>query len=139
MVTLPSELLRKCSQVFARCDQFKTDASLRAMFVTSELAPFRDRLPSASAIAERVDTALGFLMSNTQGGQPLLFPFLLTLRDKYQMGDGLRDDLENLARVVGAEVFPRGVMPPTAPLLLPLPTWFGRGATNDGVAAGAGG
>ena len=70
---------------------------MHAVFVTAKLAPFRSRLPDAANKGERVDKCLTFLLDNRlSDGHPVLLPFLTALRDRYQPGDALRDELETL-------------------------------------------
>ncbi len=101
MLRLPTELYNRCRNVLLNCSEFDSHVSLQTLFVTAELHPFRDSLPEASSKSGRVDACLGFLLlKRLSNGQPV-FPLLLTaLRDRYQVGDGLRDELDRLLEEV---------------------------------------
>lgn len=101
MQGIPSELHNRCRTTLLKCSEFDSDASLRTVFVTDELYPFRDRLPTAASKSERVDRCLDFLLpKRLSGDRPVLPLFLAALRDRYQPGDALRDELETLAEAI---------------------------------------
>jgi len=101
MPRLSSELYRRCRNTLLKCGEFDTDASLRAVFVTDELYPFRDRLPAATSKTDRVDKCLGYLLEqHLSNGRPVLPLFIEALRDRYQKGDARRDALRTLAEAV---------------------------------------
>jgi hypothetical protein len=101
MAGLSSELTQRCRNTLLKCGEFNNDAALRAVFVTDELYPFRDRLPAAANRSERVDKCLDFLLSQRlSNGRPVLPVFLAALRDRYQEGDALRDKLRALVKAV---------------------------------------
>jgi hypothetical protein len=101
----PVELHRQCRVTILKCSEFDTNASLQAVFVTNELRPFRSRLPEASSKSERVDACLAFLMDKRlSDGRSVLPLFLAALRDRYQTGDALRDELETLQLKAGQEL-----------------------------------
>jgi len=58
---LSSDLYRRCRSVLTQCCEFDSNAALRAIFVTDELAPFANALPEVSNKAGRVDATLAYL------------------------------------------------------------------------------
>jgi len=113
-VGLSSELTQRCRTTFLKCSEFDSNASLRAIFVTDELYSFRDRLPAAGNKSERVDKCLEFLLDKRlSNGRPVLPIFLAALRDRYQEGDALRDELGALAEAVQSTLVVASDLPPT--------------------------
>lgn len=97
MTGLPEELYQQCRTTLLKCDEFDSHSSLRAVFVTDELRPFRHRLPTAASKSERVDTCLDYLLSQRLSDRrPVLPLFLVALRNRYEPGDALRDELDIL-------------------------------------------
>lgn len=130
MSELSGELYKRCRDTLMQCSQFNDDASLRAIFVTAELHPFRDGLPEAANPSDRVDQCLAYLVrKRTSDGRPVLPLFLAALHDRYQPGDALRDELARLAVEVeaaglSAPSFLPGVLcqaPPLPPHFVPRP------------------
>lgn len=62
MLRLPSDLYTLCRDILLECDEFESNAKLRALFVIDELYPFLSRLPEAVSKHERVDHSLDVLM-----------------------------------------------------------------------------
>ena len=84
-----------------------SNRSLRAVFVTNKLLPFRNGLPEASSKLERVASAVDYLLENNLSDGRSLFPlFLSELASRYQPGDVLRDELTLLAKDVEAALYP---------------------------------
>jgi len=101
MSGLPSEFYKRCQEVLRGCAEFRSDESLRAAFVTQELRPFQDSLPSATSVPDRVGRCLDFLLDRRlSDGRPVLPLFLAALRDRYRAGDALRDEIEALTEDV---------------------------------------
>jgi WD40 repeat protein len=97
MSGLSAELYNRCRNTLLRCSEFDGNASLRVIFVTAELAPFRAGLPEVDSKGARVDACLAYLADKRlSDGWPVLPVFLAALRDRYQAGDALRDELEEL-------------------------------------------
>lgn len=97
MPVLPPELYPICRNTFIRCREFESYRILKAIFVTEHLFPFRIGLPQADSPEGLVDLCLDHLIGKRlSNGQPVLPIFIATLRDRYQPGDALRDDLEDL-------------------------------------------
>jgi formylglycine-generating enzyme required for sulfatase activity len=107
MPGLPSGLYKRCRETLLKCSEFDSDAALRAVFVTDELRPFRDRLLAAASKSERVDTCLALLAEqHLSDGRTVLPIFLATLRDHYHSGDALYDELTALVRAVYSVLAP---------------------------------
>jgi hypothetical protein len=103
MPGLPADLYNHCRTVLIQCREFESYRPLRAVFVTEQLFPFRIGLPSADNPGELVDRCLDYLVDKRlTGGYPVLPVFLATLRDRYQPGDALNDELQALYEVVQA-------------------------------------
>jgi hypothetical protein len=101
MAGLPSDLDTRCRNTLLACSEFDSDAALRALFVTTELAPFQNGLPDAARKNARVDACLAYLLPRRlSDGRPLLPLFLAILRDRCSEGDALRDDIDALQLVV---------------------------------------
>ena len=101
------ELYRRCRHTLLKCGEFDNDASLRAVFTSNALYPFRNRLPTATNKNERLDVCLAFLIDQrVSGGQPVLPLFLTALRDRYQPGDALYDELTDLAETTRSHLDP---------------------------------
>lgn len=101
MPGLPSELYQRCRTTLLKCSEFDSNASLRSVFVTDELYPFRSGLPEAARRNERVDACLDFLLpKHLSDSRPVLPLFLAALRDRYQEGDALHDELEVLVEAI---------------------------------------
>lgn len=103
MMALPSNLYNPCRDTLRRCAEFQSYRTLRAVFVTDDLFPFRFSLPKAHSPEEQVDLLLDHLIEKRlKGGHPVLPLFLATLSERYQRGDALRDDLEDLHQAIYA-------------------------------------
>jgi nucleoside phosphorylase len=105
MTELPTELYTRCRNTLLKCSEFDTNASLRTVFVTAELAPFRAGLPEADSKSARVDACLAYLADkHLSDGRTMLPLFLGALRDRYNPGDALRDELAALVAQFEADV-----------------------------------
>jgi len=101
MPGLPSELYNRCRTTLLQCSAFNSDAALRAVFVTQELAPFCNGLPGALSPSGRVDAGLAYLLpKRLSDGRAVLPLFIAALRDRYMPGDALHDDLNALYQAV---------------------------------------
>lgn len=95
MISFDIDLLQEVRKIFLGCDEFDSGTALRTLFVTRELIPFRDRLPGTNNKAARVDLTIQFLLSqNLTNGTPIIFPFILVLRERYPDGVQLRQKIE---------------------------------------------
>jgi len=80
-----------------KCAEFESNAALRAVFVTDELAPFRERLPEAASKAERVDRCLEFLLPlQLTDGRAVLPLLLKALSARYDPRDAVHGELQTL-------------------------------------------
>lgn len=103
MIILDNTTLIACRTALLQCREFQSYSSLRAVFVTDHLSPFKFRLPSGESPSDLVDRCLEYLSDvRLRDGRPALPVFLLTLRDRYELGDALRDDLQALCDTVEA-------------------------------------
>ena len=99
---LPRGLFKRCCKVFCKCDEFKSTSALESVFAVKELTPFRDRIPTnVNSTSDRAHKFLAhFADQSSSDGQPVLVLFLEALRDRYNPGNALRDDLDELRIVV---------------------------------------
>jgi hypothetical protein len=67
MTLLPFEDRARVRGVLLQCDEFKTNAQLRAA-LDGELLPFRDRVPEANTPQQRVDNVIDYLQDKQVGG-----------------------------------------------------------------------
>lgn len=105
MPMLTGFLHKRCYNTLLKCNQFDSDASVRAVFVTSELLPFKPGLPGANSRAARVTAVLGYLLEQEpDAGPPVLVLFLRALSGYYETGNALLSELETRAREVEAEL-----------------------------------
>jgi tetratricopeptide (TPR) repeat protein len=114
MLSLPSDLDALCLSLFLQCEEFESAQDLRALFVTTELAPFADGLPertgSKRAFVARVKLFL--LEKRLTDGRVLLLPFLDTLRGSYPEQEALHGDLNDLYQRVLVLTQPAPSLPP---------------------------
>src|SRR5688500_5710571 len=98
MYSLSLKLDTQCLTLFKRCTQFESTESLRAVFVTTELAPFADGLPARTDSKEAfVDVVKLFLLEKQlAGGRALMLPFLEALRERHPKQDDLYGELDAL-------------------------------------------
>jgi hypothetical protein len=97
MHLLPSKLYESCRKTLCRCREFEDFQILRSLFITEELAPFRIGLRRADTPAKLVDLFLEDLVSmKLRSSKPVLLAFMATLIQRYEHGDALRCDLEDL-------------------------------------------
>lgn len=95
----PPSLLKSLRETLRQCDEFLSDARLRAVFINSVLRPFADRLPHGNSQIERVDLSLAYLLPlELADGSQVLPLFITTLRDYYDNADARYVALDNLAQ-----------------------------------------
>lgn len=122
MSGLTAELHHHCRSILLKCGELDSNTSLRAVFVTKELYPFRSGLPDAASRGERVDMCLDFLLlKRLSGGRPVLPLFLAALRDRYQVGDALRDELGDLVEAIQSALVPSAPPSSVGSLSQPVP------------------
>jgi hypothetical protein len=107
MAGLSPELYTSCRDTLRRCQEFFSYQTLRAVFVTKQLFPFRIGLPSAGSPEQLVDLLLDHLIEKRlSNGNPVLPAFLATLRDRYDPADSLHQDLNDLYIAAQAAMTP---------------------------------
>lgn len=112
MPGLSADLEKRCRDTLLRSSEFDSDASVRAVFVTRDLYPFRNGLPGANSKAARVTAVLEYLLEQERDANPpVLVLFLQALGGHYQQGNALLNDLEARALEVEAEL--GGALPET--------------------------
>ncbi len=103
MSSLPNEIVCQCRQVLLKCQEFDSDNSLRAVFITPELSPFKSRLKSADSQEDRTAFCLKYLLeSHLSDGSSVLPIFLTQLRDRYDPCNSLYGELAELYENVQA-------------------------------------
>lgn len=95
---LPQEVIDSCHVVLLRCEQFDSMNSLRAMFVSEELAPYRNHLRDGSSKAERVSLAIDHLVYQFTPDRRPVLPILLSALRPQDKNDALYSDLEAVCR-----------------------------------------
>lgn len=101
MSGLPSEILTICRQTLCRCREFENYQTLRSIFVTDELIPFRIGLRSADTPEALVDLCIDHLLQKRLlSGKPVLLIFVTALYKRYEPGDALHNDLEDLHNIL---------------------------------------
>jgi hypothetical protein len=97
MPGLPSDLHSQCRTVLLQCREFQDYRSLRSIFVTDELWPFRIGLQSASSSTELLDLFLDYILEQRLADCRLVFVvFLEVLYKRYEPIDSLYGKLEKL-------------------------------------------
>ena len=71
MTQLPELIAHSCA-VLSKCDEFKSHNTLQALFSVHDLQPYRDRLPEATSLSERVQLTVDFLwQQHLSDGRPI--------------------------------------------------------------------
>jgi predicted phosphodiesterase len=118
-MSFSTELYHRCRNVLMKCSELDSDGSLRAVFVTSELKPFRDGLREASSKRARVDQFLSYMNDRKlSDGRPALLLFFEALYARYHPDDALRDEIEAIALMLGGKNITSPNSTPT-----PVPTF----------------
>lgn len=96
-MALSQELYNQCRTTLLKCDELNSGTSLRAVFATVELSPFRDSLREADSKNDRVDYCLEHLPNQRlSDGRSVFTLFIEQLLNSRYEGDALRDELEGL-------------------------------------------
>ncbi len=97
MSGIPSNILYSLRDTLAKCEPFETDRSLRTLFVDERINLWRDRLPQADTVINRVDALVNYLYDkkNRDGSSGLVL-FLKALIDATKSQDGIYDQLVEL-------------------------------------------
>lgn len=96
---IPPELLTKLRHTLEKCDEFATSRHLSAMFIDQRLSDWRNGIPEAGSITERVQKLIAWLFQklHKQYGNGLVL-FLQVLQESYQPEDQLKAELVQLAK-----------------------------------------
>ena len=90
------ELINRCYSALAQCGYFDSLNHMRAIFVSDELRPFRDRIRDAPSIDERIKLNVDYLLyQSTSDGRHVFTSFLTALRPSSKH-DALYEELEAL-------------------------------------------
>jgi V8-like Glu-specific endopeptidase len=85
-------------KVLKECDQLRSDSKLSAVFITEELRPWKDGLPEAGSVTERVDLVISYLVDKRRkSGENALVLFLKTIGESIDIEDDRHDQLLTLA------------------------------------------
>ena len=90
------ELINRCYTILARCEQFSSLNNLRAVFVSEELRPFRDRLLDAKSVDERIRLNVDYLLDQMTADRRHVFPLFLQALLPASEKDALYSELEHL-------------------------------------------
>jgi vWA-MoxR associated protein C-terminal domain/Effector-associated domain 2 len=99
MTSLSKDLVNRCRQILLKCDEFDSDATLKTVFIVTELQPFQKSLPEANSSKDRVDKLIKLLMQkeDVEPGYSALLCFVEALHDKYaSLEDNLCKELKRL-------------------------------------------
>jgi hypothetical protein len=84
-------------QTLADCEPFENNRSLRSVFADKRISPWRNNLPQADTLMERVDNVISYLHDKKhRDGSNALVSLLLVLAETIP-DDGRREGLRNLA------------------------------------------
>src|SRR5262245_21174776 len=105
MPGIPSHLLTSLRNTLADCDPFETNRSLRNLFADVRLVPWRNSVPQANGISERVDNVVSYLHDKKhRDGSNALVSLLLVLAEATPPGDDRGDQLRSLADQLGLAI-----------------------------------
>lgn len=104
-MALSPELYDQCRATLLKCSEFDSSASLRTVFATRELRPFRDRMREAATRTGRVDACLDLLPDQRlNDGRSAFSLFIAQLHTRRDKGDALHDELGKLQASVRQEL-----------------------------------
>lgn len=102
-MSLPSSLLSQCYTVFSKCEEFDDQEQVGCLFIAEEIQHCRRRLKQEKSPKARVRSTLDLLIK-CECKHPeyrIALPFFLEqLYSAYELGDPLRDEIEELCRSV---------------------------------------
>lgn len=97
MPGIPQVLLLPLIQALRDCNEFQTQSRLYSIFTNEELWPWKDGLPEASSLSERVDLTISYLIQKRRkNGESVLVVFLQILASKYDLEDERHERLLTL-------------------------------------------
>lgn len=125
MAGISPELYKALWTALLRCGPFASDDTLRALFVTAPLNPWRDSLPQAGSPSARVEKTIAYLVQQRDGaGNNALALFLRALSNLKDPGDACKGELDHLAeqstRELAEPMLPT-VVTPVVSSVLPRP------------------
>ncbi|MEK7719496.1 MAG: hypothetical protein AAB347_07785, partial [Bacteroidota bacterium] len=102
MASLPRDTYLRCRKTLLRCPEFRSHASLKAIFVTEELKPFINKIRSADSSEQLVDLFLEDSLEYVNGDIPLLALLLVLLCKRHLAASPLHHDLSDCLSEVKA-------------------------------------
>ena len=113
---IPAELLQELKETLLICGDFDDDRSLDALFVDGRIRPWKFTLPEASTAQMRVEGVIDRLHNQTnEVGENALVLFLAVLRDRQHTGSGCYGQLDEMGRLIAAELQDRRPGEPKPP------------------------
>ena len=105
MPGLPSQLLNSLRAILSECDQFDSNRSLRSLFADARLTPWRNSLPDANGVSDRVGKVVSYLYDKKhRDGSNALVSLLIVLAESIPPEDDRHERLANLADQLGQVV-----------------------------------
>jgi hypothetical protein len=101
MTGIPSHLLIPLRQALADCEPLETNRSLRNLFADARLVPWRNSLPQADTLAERVDSLISYLHDKKHRDGSNALVSLLHVVAETIPDDGRPERLRSLAAQLG--------------------------------------
>jgi len=104
MSGIPSKLYKSLREVLIECEQFGTNRRLRTFFTNDEINIWRNSLPQAETLQERVDVLISYLHDKyRRDGANGLALFIRVLSENFDQQDVRHDRLLSLeAEVINA-------------------------------------
>ncbi len=97
IMSLTQELSDRCRIILHKCDEFGSDDLMRAVFITTELEPYKNSLPQCNSVDERVKRTISYLLPKRLAGNLPVFPFFIAeLRNHRDPADNLHNELGKL-------------------------------------------
>jgi hypothetical protein len=98
MTGIPSHLIISLREILSNCEQFETNRDLRNLFADQRIVPWRNNLPQADTVMERVENVIGYLHDKShRNGSNALLLLLMVLTDTISPGDDRHERLKTLA------------------------------------------
>jgi len=98
MCKISGSLYSSLRRVLSNCEEFHSPRQISSIFLIEDLRPWRDGLPEANNLRERVDLIISYLASQRRSnGENVLVLFLLNLSKRYDPNDERHRELKSLA------------------------------------------
>jgi GTPase SAR1 family protein len=100
-------LLAKLRQTLAECcaaTLFATDHNLRVFFLDKRLSAYKDNLPQATSLTERIEFLIEYLHNRNHNGKFVLVTFLEAVQERQPSGDNYAHSLSELTKKVELEL-----------------------------------